>query len=795
MTVGCEVRETIPAEFCFIFNSEQIGVLVGKDNAMSNDTTATNEQTQTPAGNSDQAAAPTSQQGTTQKPGAGNGEAVSQDDGQKPGGARNGDNGKQNGNGQGQQKSDENKKPRPAWVRPVLIGAGILVLVIAIPWGLNFLHYSRTHVSTDDAYVTGNLVSVSPIISGTLQQLTVDEGYYVHRGELIGRLDPAGPLASLRQAQANYKAAMSQIPQAERNLLYQQQATQAAIRKAQASLAAQKAKTTGAEQQVALTAGTTRNQVRQAQAQIQQASAVVAENQAQVQSAQANVENYRQAVQTALASLQNYQQQVDTAQKAVEAAQARVRSAQADVDRTTKDEARYSLLYSEDAVAAQVYDNARAAARNALAALQADQAQVEQAQSQVEQARASVRQAQSQVEQARKNVAQGEAVVRAAQRAADAAQEQVRVQRAGLGVAEANLGQVGIQQANLISTSQQTGESEADIITANAGQEQVAVRRTQIQTYRAQAQQALAALNNAQVTYNDTFIYAPNDGIVVRKSANIGAALAPGQNIVTITQGQYVWVEANYKETQLADVVPGEPAEVEVDAFPGKVFKGYVHSINEATGAATSLLPPDNATGNFTKVVQRVPVRIELRAADDNDDPKYARQKDLINLRQGMSVNATIDISDAKKYKSEQPGVNGNGSENNGGQQGGRVAAAGGANGSASGAGGGGMTNNPGVNDPAAMSQDGNNPGALVGNPGGLDNSGPNAQRPTPNANPSNMMNGQNGMQNGGQPGPNAIPNPGMSGPGLGGQNGANGQGVNGPGAGGSAGGGAGGGR
>jgi Cation efflux system protein CusB domain 1 len=119
----------------------------------------------------------------------------------------------------------------------------------------------------------------------------------------------------------------------------------------------------------------------------------------------------------------------------------------------------------------------------------------------------------------------------------------------------------------------------------------------------------------------------------------------PGQTILTLTEGDYVWVTANYKETQLRNTHPGQPAEVEVDAVPGKAFLGWVRSINEATGAATSLLPPENATGNFVKVVQRIPVRIELDPAGDDEDRKYARLSDIRTLRQGMSVSATIDTS------------------------------------------------------------------------------------------------------------------------------------------------------
>ncbi len=659
---------------------------------------------------------------------------------------------------------EENKRP---WVKPLIFGIVAIALLVGIIWGVNTWSFSRTHVSTDDAYVTGNLVSVSPIISGTLQTLLVDEGTYVHRGQLIARIDPAGPEASLRQAQANYNAAASQIPQAERNLRYQQQATDAAIRKARASLAMQQARATGAQQQVTLAAGTTHNQVRQARSQVDAAAAQLQQALALAQAARVSVDNYRQAVQTALAAQDNYQQQVQTAQKAADAAQARVQAELAEVNRTRKDETRYAVLYQQDAVSAQVYDSAHAQARTAQATLQADQSAFEQAQSQVEQARVSVRQAQSQVEQARQSVVQAQAQARAAQRAAGAAREQVAVARAGVGLAQANGTQVGIQQANLLSTTLETGSYEADVANARAGQEQVGVRREQIATARAQAQQALAALTNARIVLNDTIIVAPNDGTVVKKDVNIGASLAPGQSIVTMTQGDYTWVEANFKETQLTDVRPGQSAEIDVDAFPGKVFKGRVQSINRATGAATSLLPPDNATGNFTKVVQRVPVRIEFIPAGDNENAKYARVKDIQNLRQGMSVNATIDIASGPKNAQGGSAQQANGAGQSEGATGGVTGAAP-------------NTGSTGGGTIGGASIDGSSPangGAAGGNQGAMQPSAGATMGGTtnPGAGPMGAGSDAGSTPNGSTTGPampnNPVPNPG-TGPLSGGQNG-----------------------
>jgi membrane fusion protein (multidrug efflux system) len=110
-----------------------------------------------------------------------------------------------------------------------------------------------------------------------------------------------------------------------------------------------------------------------------------------------------------------------------------------------------------------------------------------------------------------------------------------------------------------------------------------------------------------------------------------------------MTRDNHVWVNANYKETQLENIRPGESVDVKVDAYPGLVYHGKVQSIIEASGNATALLPADNATGNFTKVVQRIPVRIELIAEQPGNSNHYATQEEINRLRQGMSVIASVE--------------------------------------------------------------------------------------------------------------------------------------------------------
>ena len=143
---------------------------------------------------------------------------------------------------------------------------------------------------------------------------------------------------------------------------------------------------------------------------------------------------------------------------------------------------------------------------------------------------------------------------------------------------------------------------------------------------------ARAARDNAALQLSYTSVTAPLAGVVSRKQVEVGQLVQPGQPLLTVVGDTGVWVTANYKETQLAEVRVGSPAEIDVDAYPGCKAEGKVESIGAATGAKFALLPPDNATGNFTKVVQRVPVRIAITRGCGPDQP----------LRPGMSVEAHV---------------------------------------------------------------------------------------------------------------------------------------------------------
>jgi membrane fusion protein (multidrug efflux system) len=162
----------------------------------------------------------------------------------------------------------------------------------------------------------------------------------------------------------------------------------------------------------------------------------------------------------------------------------------------------------------------------------------------------------------------------------------------------------------------------------------VAVSASNHAQAQARIDQARAALDNAVIQLQRARIYAPVDGRISKKNVNVGGLVQPGAALLAIVQQGPMWVVANYKETQLARVRPGLPARVTVDALGGVTLRGTVASISPATGATFALLPPENASGNFTRIVQRIPLKIVL-------DP---RQEGVARLRGGMSVTATVEL-------------------------------------------------------------------------------------------------------------------------------------------------------
>lgn len=181
-----------------------------------------------------------------------------------------------------------------------------------------------------------------------------------------------------------------------------------------------------------------------------------------------------------------------------------------------------------------------------------------------------------------------------------------------------------VAHANLLAAERQAAAAGGTVNTAEAG----------VRVANARTLAARAAADNAQLQLDYTKIAAPASGEVSRKQVEVGQLVSPGQPLLSVVADTGVWVTANFKETQLARIRPGQPVEFDIDAYGSCVGEGKVASVSGATGAKFALLPPDNATGNFTKVVQRVPVRIAVT----KPCPGYT-------LRPGLSANVHINTS------------------------------------------------------------------------------------------------------------------------------------------------------
>jgi membrane fusion protein (multidrug efflux system) len=289
--------------------------------------------------------------------------------------------------------------------------------------------------------------------------------------------------------------------------------------------------------------------------------------------AQSNVTTARGGVAQAQSGVAAAEKEVEAARARLVTAQARLREAEANATKTARDVDRLRGLLAKDEVSQQQFDTTSAAAE-------------------------------------------------AQRAAADSARSQVAEAESGIRVAESKLAQAQVAEQ----------QAHAELATAQTAPSQIAATKAKASSAEAHAQQARANVAQAELNLQYAVVKAPVRGVVSKKGINVGQVVQPGQPLLAIVQLDDVWVTANFKETQLKNVRSGQRATVDVDALGGRTFAGKVDSIAGATGARFSLLPPENATGNFVKVVQRIPVKIVL---DKGQDPDHL-------LRPGMSVTATV---------------------------------------------------------------------------------------------------------------------------------------------------------
>ena len=201
-------------------------------------------------------------------------------------------------------------------------------------------------------------------------------------------------------------------------------------------------------------------------------------------------------------------------------------------------------------------------------------------------------------------------------------------------VADAVAGVQAAEEAVRVAKERET-QSQASYKYAETGPQQVAAQSARAQQAVAQVDGAQAQLDQARLNLGYTKIVAPANGIITRKTLELNQTISSGQNLLTLVSLDDIWVTANFKETQLKHVSAGQPVEIDVDAT-GKTYHGKVTQIGGATGSVLSLFPPENATGNYVKVVQRVPVRIDF--TDLANEDKYHL------LRPGLSVEPKVRV-------------------------------------------------------------------------------------------------------------------------------------------------------
>lgn len=280
--------------------------------------------------------------------------------------------------------------------------------------------------------------------------------------------------------------------------------------------------------------------------------------------------------------------------------------------------------------------DAQAALLSAERQLNAYQARLASAEAQVSEAEANFKKASDDVDRYRQLVAKEEIsrqeYDQAVQTAA-AAKATLASRQASVNEARQN---VTVAQANIQQAQARISQADASIQSAMTGPKQVAVSKARAQSAEAKLLEKKAALDQAKLNLSYTTITAPVSGVVGKKTVEVGQNISPGQQLLAIVPLDDVWITANFKETQLRRMKVGQKVKFSVDAY-GREYTGKVTGIGGASGARFSLLPPENATGNYVKVVQRIPVRIDLDPPGQNSEHR---------LRPGMSVDPKVFLNE-----------------------------------------------------------------------------------------------------------------------------------------------------
>jgi membrane fusion protein, multidrug efflux system len=404
----------------------------------------------------------------------------------------------------------------------------IVVIVVVVAAGIAYYLHSRSFESTDNAFIEGNVVQVSPRVQGQVVRVYINDNQRVRKGDLLVEIDARDYELKVAETKARMIDAQARLSSAQSGVSLTSDVTSAGMVQATAALEA-------------------------------------ARNQIDIFSARLRLEDA----------------DIQAAEAGLRQAEAGRVAAEAGARRAELDATRYRTLYKKDEVSRQTLERAEAEETASKATFDAAAYAVSGARARLDQAKAA--------------------------RTATAS---------------------SLQQANNLA-QQASGKLQE----ARAGSKQVRIRESEVKSVNAQIDQLDSMNRSAELNLSFAHIYAPEDGTVTRKSVEPGNFVQVGQALMAIVTDN-IWVVANFKETQLTNMRPGQPVDIRIDAFPQYRLKGKVDSVQTGTGARFSLLPAENATGNYVKVIQRMPVKIIF------SDPPPSE----IKLGPGMSVEPRVRV-------------------------------------------------------------------------------------------------------------------------------------------------------
>jgi len=506
-------------------------------------------------------------------------------------------------------KADEVRKPK----NPLRLVVLAVLLIAAIGYGYKTWQYGSTHIATDDAYITSDLVPVNSNISGSVRKVYVADNQHVEVGDLLVELDSAARQAEVDQADANLAAATAAAGGATADVQLASQTGSAQIIQAQQSISLGSSDIAVAEANA-----------QKAASNVISAQANTAKSKSDVSVAIAIVEAKKSTARRAREQLLSIKAQIASAQSSLRAAESNLVSAQAVSANADREAKRAESLTEQGATPASLAEARETAAATAHASVENAKQQVEVAKSMIAQRKSELATAEEQVKEADSGVTQAIAQQASIVNSVNASKAMEQEAKSGLVAAKEAIAAAAVKRTQAQGKLQETEASLKKVTVSENGRANAL----------AKVKQAAAALETARINFENTKIKALVSGAISMKMVQLGQQVAPGQEMMAIIPVAKPWIVANFKETQLAEIRPGLPVEIEVDAIPGVKYLGHVDSISRGTGATFALLPPDNATGNFTKVVQRVPVKIVL----DEGQPH------LDKLRAGLSSKVAISL-------------------------------------------------------------------------------------------------------------------------------------------------------